>query len=161
METNRRYDVNAIEYIARLANGGMRSAIALLDKCLSYSNELTLDNVISALGISDYEYITKLFNSVMEKDEKTMLEILADISNSGMDLKAVTKQFFEFSFDVHTYIITKDIGLTQLHNISDIVVNSDVLKKLLPKLVELIQLIKYDDNPKIMIGYTLWEVIQE
>lgn len=155
------WENNAIEYIARLANGGMRSAIALLDKCLSYSNELTLDNVISALGISDYEYITKLFNSVMEKDEKTMLEILADISNSGMDLKAVIKQFFEFSFDVHTYIITKDVGLTQLHNISDIVVNSDVLKRLLPKLVELIQLIKYDDNPKIMIGYTLWEVIQE
>ena len=36
----------AIEYIAKIADGGMRDAISLMDKCLSFSNELTLENVV-------------------------------------------------------------------------------------------------------------------
>ena len=43
-------EMPALEYIAKLADGGMRDAITLLDKSLSYSTMLNLDNVVNALG---------------------------------------------------------------------------------------------------------------
>lgn len=40
------YTDEAIQYIARLARGGMRDSITTLEKCLDYSNNLTLDVVL-------------------------------------------------------------------------------------------------------------------
>ena len=39
----------ALEYIAKVCNGGMRDAITLLDKCLSLSHDLTMENVLKRL----------------------------------------------------------------------------------------------------------------
>ena len=39
------YDIASLEYIAKIADGGMRDAITLMDKCLSYSKELSVANV--------------------------------------------------------------------------------------------------------------------
>ena len=54
--------LNAVEYISKLADGGMRDAITLMDKCLSYSSELTVENIVKALGVADYD-------TMMEKVE--------------------------------------------------------------------------------------------
>ena len=35
------YDLQAVEYIARISEGGLRDALSLLDKCLAYSPDLT------------------------------------------------------------------------------------------------------------------------
>ena len=53
METKGKYEIEALEYIAKLADGGCRDAITMLDKCLAYSKDLTLDNVVKALGTTD------------------------------------------------------------------------------------------------------------
>ena len=49
------YEVSAVEFIARKSDGCMREAIVTLEKCLAYSSDLTMDNVIDALGLSNYE----------------------------------------------------------------------------------------------------------
>lgn len=40
------YEDTAVEYIARLAKGGMRDSITTLEKCLDYNSNLTLDSVL-------------------------------------------------------------------------------------------------------------------
>ena len=42
------WDKEALEYIIKIADGGMRDAITLLDKCLSYSGDITVENVVNA-----------------------------------------------------------------------------------------------------------------
>ena len=51
------YDYDAVEYIAKQAQGGMRDAITTLDKCLQYNNNLSLQNVVTVLssGVTPYE----------------------------------------------------------------------------------------------------------
>jgi len=51
-----KYDSDALEYIAKIADGGMRDAITLMDKALSYSLDLTLENVVKALGVTNYDF---------------------------------------------------------------------------------------------------------
>ena len=70
------YSKEAVEYIAKLADGGMRDSLTFLDKCLSYSNELTMENVIKALGVTDYNTMFDLNNAFFENDKTKLIKIV-------------------------------------------------------------------------------------
>ena len=101
-------------YIAKLADGGMRDAITLLDKCLAYSRELTVDNIISALGTVDYELMFELCDAFHNKDDEYIIKIIEIIHNDGKDLKQFIKDFLTFLLDVNKYDITGKLDYTQL-----------------------------------------------
>ena len=86
-----RIDEESIEYIAKIADGGMRDAISLMDKCLAYSTDLTLENVVAALGTTDYDTMFKLTDYLLqlngEESTKLALQLIDDMYNSGKDLK--------------------------------------------------------------------------
>ena len=48
---------DAAGMIARLSDGGMRDALSLLDQCVAYENDITLDVVSSASGIAGRDYL--------------------------------------------------------------------------------------------------------
>lgn len=150
-------DENAIEYIAKLAEGGMRDAITLLDKCLSYSTQLTVDNVVKALGVADYDTMFRLVDALDLNDIQTTVSLINDTYNSGIDLKLFIKTFFEFVLDINvlfstgdkSFIKIPDTYLDTLRQFSDNKV--DTTKRLLDLLVELQGKIKYEQNPKAVI----------
>ena len=43
----------------------MRDAITLLDKCLSYSGDITVENVVNALGATDYGVMFELLEYII------------------------------------------------------------------------------------------------
>jgi DNA polymerase-3 subunit gamma/tau len=57
---NSSYDHEALEYIAKLANGSVRDAISFLETSMLYSNDLNKENVIKVLGVLDIKTIRKL-----------------------------------------------------------------------------------------------------
>ena len=48
------YDDEALSYISRLANGGMRDSITMLDKCLAFGTNVNTDLISKALDLPDY-----------------------------------------------------------------------------------------------------------
>lgn len=94
---------NALEYIAKIADGGMRDAITLLDKCLAYSTELTLENVIKALGTVDYDSMFKLTDFVLESHLREAINVIEGIYASGKDIKAFLKHYTHFLLDIQKY----------------------------------------------------------
>ena len=68
------YEREAIQYIARLARGGMRTAITTLEKCLDYSHDINLDNVIKVTsgGISE-DILIQFTQYILNKDCKSAL----------------------------------------------------------------------------------------
>lgn len=94
----------ALEYIARIADGGMRDALTLLDKCLSYSHDITLRNVVEVLGTVDYDTMMKLTDAYLELDRKRVVEILSYISDDGKDMKQFLKSYTHFLMDVLKYM---------------------------------------------------------
>ena len=104
--SDKSYFVDAIEYIAKLADGGCRDAITLLDKCLAYSPELTVENVVKALGVIDYGPMFKLtdallgYNNLSVKDAVVLIDKIYD---SGKDLKLFVKQYISFLIDCIKY----------------------------------------------------------
>lgn len=108
------YNSGGVEYIAKLAEGGMRDAITMLDKCASYSKNISLNNVILTLGTINYETMFDLLNAIIDCKEELVLNIIDTLFNKGTDLKVFLNQFINFILDITKYIITKDINLTKI-----------------------------------------------
>ena len=154
------YKPEALEYIAKLADGGMRDAITLLDKCLAYNTSVTLENVITALGTIEYHIMFELTESLMYSNtKKTMITIVEEIHNSGKDLKTFLKQYTHFLLDIQKYAIgcdwkyinipKLDIYEKWLKNCSD--EDFDICGRILDCCLKLNSEIKYSNSPKLDI----------
>lgn len=151
------FDIEAIQYIAKIADGGMRDAITLMDKCLSFSNELTMENVIKALGVTDYNTMFDLNNAFFENDKTKLIKIVSDVYSSGMDLKLFIKTYFEFLLDLNVYCLTKDLAMTKIPDVWVDEMKSygshewSVSNNLLTYITDLQSSIKWEQNPKAVI----------
>lgn len=112
-------DREPLEYIAKLADGGMRDSITLLDKCLAYSKDLTLENVVKALGTTDYDTMFKLTDYLIDHKTKLALALIEDIYNAGKDLKTFVRQYIQFLLDVDKYGIGCDWKYLTLPKLND------------------------------------------
>lgn len=154
------YDLEAVEYISKLADGGMRDAITLMDKCLSYSKDLTIENVVKALGVADYSVMRALTLNYCIEAPDHIIEIIEQIHNDGKDLKQFIRQYINFVLDIKKYLILDNWEFIQIPQTDD---NVDFLKDikrndywdkisdLLDLLIKINAEIKYDSSPKYMI----------
>lgn len=110
-----RFEKEALEYIAKQAQGGMRDAITTLDKCLSYSKNLTLPNVVKVLsaGVTPYDLydFTKL---LLNKDSKNALAMVDKFFMSGMDMNLFLTMYFEFLLNLQKYLVLQDKSVSNL-----------------------------------------------
>ena len=113
------YELEAIEYIAKLANGGMRTAISLMDKCLSYSPFLTVENVVTALGVADYSDYTRLSQAMLTNDTREAIEVIEQVKSDGKDIKQFVKGYLEFCLDVCKYCACRDFKYIKIPNTPD------------------------------------------
>lgn len=152
------HDIDALEYLAKLADGGMRDAITLMDKCLSYSQDLTMDNIIDALGVADYSTMMDLVSNIIQNDAERVIRTIEEIHNDGKDLKQFIKQLLNFVLDIKKYAILKSFDYVQLpysvgieeflETMSD---EFDKISGLLDLLIKINSEIRYDSSPKYMI----------
>jgi len=155
-------DRDAIEYIAKIAEGGMRDAITLMDKCLSFNTELTVENVTKALGVADYSVMQHLTNVLALSDRAEIINTVQEVYNSGADLKLFIKQYFEFVLNLSIYNISHDMSLTTLPtNISDIKYDYSFLIRLVDYICQLNSALKYDQNPRVLILAKLLTFVED
>lgn len=151
------YDIDALEFIAKTASGGMRDAITLMDKCLSLSNELTLENVLKTIGSESYETFFEFLNRLCNKG-KHSITVIENVFNEGKDVKQFMKEFGKFILDVEKYLIYES---TEYINIPATQENINQLKELellrnevfdvMELVVNINNKIKWDSDPKTLI----------
>ena len=105
---NRNYEVEALERIAILADGHVRDAIKLLEKCLDASDSLDLDSIETILGLVKINSMVNMVNSVMNKDLGKCLEELENIKSYTSDLDKVFDSLIEFSINIALYSVLRD-----------------------------------------------------
>lgn len=103
-----KYNMDALEYISKLSEGGMREAISLMDKALAYSTDLTLENVVKALGTIDYDTMFLLANAIFDNKNDAIICTVEQLYNDGKDIKQFVKQFVQFLLDIQKYDIMGD-----------------------------------------------------
>lgn len=159
------WEKDAVEYIAKLAEGGMRDAITLMDKCLSYSKKLTLENVIMALGVTDYKVMMELTDYLLKRQSKEVMSVINNIHSEGKDLKQFVRSYTYFLLDIEKYAVGCPFNLLQVPELNDysvwfrnLVMNKedvDFCKIFLGRMITLNSDIKYSSYPKADIEATL------
>ena len=147
----------SVEYIAKISDGGMRDAITLLEKCLAYSVDLTLENVIAALGTVDYEEFFVLTDAIQNRRPDEVIRIVENIYMVGKDLKQFIKDYLVFLLDINKYDITKSFRYMQMPGVYEEQLQHypddwfSCCQRLLPVMVKLSADIKWDTQPKTTI----------
>lgn len=108
------YEKEAVNYIAKLANGGMRDALTLLDKALAYSNNISSQTLSKALGLPNYDDYFMLLSAVAKRDNVTITKVVDDVYNSGVNFVKWFENFHSFVINIVKYIFLQDINKTMI-----------------------------------------------
>ena len=82
------YEEDALNVIARKADGAMRDALSIFDQVVSFSGEkITYRDVIQNLNILDYEYFFKLTFFLLEGDTASSMLLFDEILSKGFDAR--------------------------------------------------------------------------
>ncbi|MBP3039980.1 DNA polymerase III subunit gamma/tau [Bacillaceae bacterium Marseille-Q3522] len=85
-ETNVECDEQALQVIARSAEGGMRDALSLLDQAISFSDEkVTLEDALTVTGAVGQAFLNKLARAMKEREVAKALECLEELLFLGKD----------------------------------------------------------------------------
>ncbi len=98
---------SAIDLIARAADGSMRDSLTILDQILSFSDEITEADVKDLLGFTDTELLSDIILSVIEGDRKQIIKHISALTDSGADLRIITRDILLF---LRKLLIVKIIG---------------------------------------------------
>ena len=81
---NIKYEENALNAIAFKADGSVRDSLSILDRIISYSDQLiTYDLVKDSLGIIESKVYLDLLNFILESDQASILKLIKKVIDSG------------------------------------------------------------------------------
>lgn len=160
--------VESCDYLSKVCNGGMRDAIAYLDKIAAYSNNISIENTLEVLGNYSYKDFLTLTNAIVDLNEATVLSVLTQIESSGKDMKNFVDQYMSFVLDLINYSLFKDMEVTKLplsleKDIQYAVAfdnNTTIFNGIIDKLLILKNRIRYDDNAYLSIKVAFIHILR-
>ena len=108
---NKDYQLPALELIAKLAEGGMRDALSILEQCLAYNNVLSVDSVNMVYGLLSMDSKILFIKKLLSKDLKGVLESLEYMLSTSIDIKRLTYDLIDVLKDIIIYKNTEDINI--------------------------------------------------
>ena len=150
---------DSINYISRICEGEVRKAISMLETCIYYSTNISIENTLSALGNLSYDSYCDIIDNILDGNINNVNLIIDTLYNRGINLKRFVDLFLDFCLDILKYILSNDIQTTKfpLHledsikKISNFEKSDKYYLYFIDKLLELKNMIKVDNNEKITI----------
>lgn len=156
-ELHRNYTREALDRISSQANGHMRDAIKLLDRCLSATDEINIDNVESTLGLVKIESIVKFVFSILSKNYVVSLEELKRVESFDSNLIRFYDEILSFVVECCEYVLTENNDLIStsfdLEQKRLLMSNKDKLKLFLKRMIEIKSFV--DDSNVLSLLKTL------
>ena len=140
------YTEDAVNLIVKLADGGMRDALSILEKVLAYSgNSLNENDILSIFSLESTEEKINLLKSVINHDVKDVLDRLNKYVSSGSDIKRLTEDLLTILKDVLVYNSSYNVNYLEL-------LKEDEVKEIAPLL---------DDNQTIKMIDVLMSAVKD
>ena len=124
----KKYEDEAVQIVARAGAGSMRDALSMLESTISYSDTLTKESVLKALGLLDESYSTGIVEAIftrnLEKYYANLDKLFLDGKDEAMIIDGIIKALREILYDkvnkIGKYNFTFDIKLMDIINAIDI-----------------------------------------
>ncbi|USK62228.1 hypothetical protein [Peribacillus asahii] len=155
----------ALDVIARVANGGMRDALSLLDQAIAHSDgKVTLEDVIELTGTVDLRLIGEMTQVLVNRDTAKALDLLDEILDSGKEGKFLIDDLLAYFRDVLVYRrigdkanLTKAVTDVQFKTIAQSLELGRVYD-VIEQLSKCQQALKFTGNERISIEVSLMKI---
>ncbi len=94
--------------LARLANGGARDAISLLEICIGKRREINEALVAETLGLCGSETVARLVTAVRDRDIPTVFDIMTEAEASSKDIVVFWQDIIAWYRDMLVYKTVND-----------------------------------------------------
>ena len=106
---------DALQLLARLADGAMRDGASLLDQCASAcTGTLTADAVARALGLAGQQKTAELLTAVADQDAARALHLFSNLYSEGKDVAALLDELCALARDLLILKTAPRSGLSML-----------------------------------------------
>ena len=111
----------ALKVIAVLAEGGMRDALSILERCLQDGEtKIDEDKVKDLVGIPKLSYINKIVNCIVNSDVNTALETIKEVTDDGKDIQNFLWEIIKYVKDILVYKSSKSLNLYSEEELKEI-----------------------------------------
>ncbi|MED3576121.1 DNA polymerase III subunit gamma/tau [Cytobacillus praedii] len=94
----------ALEIIARVAQGGMRDALSLLDQAIAHADgKVTVEDIIELTGTVDLSIISDVVKAIDSSNTSLVLDLLDQIVESGKEPKFFLDDLLAYYRDILVY----------------------------------------------------------
>ena len=91
------FEEEALDLIAKSADGSMRDALSLTDQAIAHGNEsLKGAEVRSMLGLVDRAYVPQLMDALLSKDAKSLLASIDQIASDSPNYQSVLAELISY-----------------------------------------------------------------
>jgi len=160
----------ALNLIARASGGSIRDAEGFLDKVITLQNKIiTKEEAEEILGFVETKIISELIDAILSKNQKKCFAILETNLEQDIDIGQFTKSILEYLRNLllikidHTLLSPETSGFTKeeieiLKKQSE-KIEKEKLEKIIEKLLETQNLIRWSDNPRIPLEIAIAKAV--
>lgn len=156
-------DDSALKEISRLANGGLRDALSILDQVAAYSNDtITEKSVHDVNGTITQNDLKKMILSLTNDDLLNIFNIIDDYDNSGKNFVKLIEEIILFYKNI---LLMKKIpnyfdnNYSELYNEFINVYTEEQLIDILNELNSNVNVIKNDSNSRLIFELAIIKII--
>lgn len=99
-------DEDAAALIAKVADGALRDALSLLDRCCAVDEHITNEVVTKSAGLAGRDYLMRLSECIVKKDCASALGIINELHMNSCDMERLCS---EFMFHLRDMMIVKTV----------------------------------------------------
>ncbi len=120
----------ALNLIATLAEGGMRDALSILERCnQDGEDKIDEDKIRDLVGIPKITYIKQIVEAIINYDVDTSLKTIEEILKEGKDLNNLLWEIIKYVKDVLLFKSTGSIQTYTKEEVEDIKVLAEKISK--------------------------------
>lgn len=99
-------DSDAAQLIAKVADGALRDALSLLDRCCAVDEHITGEVVTKSAGLAGRDYLMRLSECIIDHDCSSALGIINELHMNSCDMERLCS---EFMFHLRDLMIVKTV----------------------------------------------------
>ncbi|MEW6696816.1 MAG: DNA polymerase III subunit gamma/tau [Bacillota bacterium] len=139
---------DALQLIARAAEGGLRDALSILDQAAAFAEKaVTVEDIHSILGTVQQDILAAMTRYAADGKTGEALQLVAEISDRGKDLRLFTREMTSF---IRGHLVEGIEGRN-----TDLQIQNETLFMLLQILVQAEQEMKWSSQPALILELAL------
>ena len=155
------YEAEGLKLIAEIANGSMRDALSMLEKCLSYG-DLTYSNISDVLGVVDINTIIDIIKDIVSHQPMKALDKVHVLYNKGKDFLQLTSDMIRIFRNIMVLQTTSEPSLFDIDVklLNGVRCSEQDCYNAINELSKLLSNLKYADNQKVLMDVYLIQISQ-